>query len=146
MAQVQLDAISLAYQGIFPASAAVPTVDQLADEWAACLTTSYVALVDGSVVGTIALRPFPDDPSLGQLRRLHTAPAAWGLGIGSALHDFVLETLAGQGFSTAVLWVLEANERARSMYERRGWVPEPGARLKWKGLGVDEVQYRRPLP
>ncbi len=37
------------------------------------------------------------------------------------LHDEALRTLAAGGSTSARLWVLEDNARARRFYERRGW-------------------------
>jgi hypothetical protein len=42
-----------------------------------------------------------------------------------------------------VLWVLEANGRARRFYEREGWTLEGGTRTT--PLGPSEVRYRRTL-
>ena len=57
----------------------------------------------------------------GWLERLYTHPNAWGRGVGSRLHDEAVELIRGLGSSRCSLWVLEANERARSFYETRGW-------------------------
>ena len=55
------------------------------------------------------------------LERLYTRPNSWGSGVGSRLHDEAVELVRGLGSSRCSLWVLEANGRARSFYERRGW-------------------------
>jgi GNAT superfamily N-acetyltransferase len=57
----------------------------------------------------------------GLLYRLFVREAAWGTGVGSALHDAALEALRELGAKTATLWCLAGNERARIFYERRGW-------------------------
>jgi GNAT superfamily N-acetyltransferase len=61
----------------------------------------------------------PDPQACGG--ELHVLPEQWGHGIGSALHDGAIDPLAGGGYDTAWLWVLAANDRARRMYEHRGW-------------------------
>ena len=68
----------------------------------------------GELLGFAVLRP-------GWLERLYTHPNAWGRGIGSRLHDEGVELIRGFGSSRCSLWVLEANEQARSFYEHRGW-------------------------
>jgi GNAT superfamily N-acetyltransferase len=68
----------------------------------------------GELLGFAVLRP-------GWLERLYTHPNAWGRGVGSRLHDEGVEIIRGLGSSRCSLWVLEANERARSFYEHRGW-------------------------
>jgi GNAT superfamily N-acetyltransferase len=64
------------------------------------------------------------DPKFGEgeIVGLHVLPSEWGQRIGSALHDAALAMLSGEGHRTAGLWVIAANQRARRMYERRGWL------------------------
>ena len=58
----------------------------------------------------------------------------------------VVESLGGDGFRTATLWVLEDNPRARRFYEREGWQLDGGRR---EGRHLDaptlEVRYRITL-
>ena len=93
----------------------------------------------------MAARADPDEPDVGQIHRLYVAPETWGLGIGTRLHDEALTLLADRGFTTAGLWVLERNDRARRMYERRGWHRAVGATKEWPELGVFEVRYEKHL-
>jgi GNAT superfamily N-acetyltransferase len=58
--------------------------------------------------------------SRGQLNALYVLPGEWDSGVGSSLHDAAVAKLGELG-PEAWLWVLEANVRARSFYERRGW-------------------------
>jgi tRNA dimethylallyltransferase len=60
----------------------------------------------------------------GWLDGLYVVPAAWGNGVAARLHDEALRGIAAAGVSTARLWVLEDNTRARRFYERRGWRPD----------------------
>ena len=70
-------------------------------------------------------------------------PAAWGRGIGAALHDAFVEHLRATGFAGAVLEVWEANARARAFYAHRGWhddgVRRPGP------AGIDYLRLRLEL-
>jgi GNAT superfamily N-acetyltransferase len=59
--------------------------------------------------------------SPGWLKSLFVVPDEWGRGAGNALHDEAVRLLRAKE-ADARLWVLEANERARGFYERRGWV------------------------
>lgn len=52
---------------------------------------------------------------------LYVLPELWGSGVGARLHDAAVEILRGLGGVRSHLWVLEANSRARTFYERRGW-------------------------
>jgi GNAT superfamily N-acetyltransferase len=72
-----------------------------------------VALIDGEDRGfTIA--------GHGRLERLYVRPGAWGTGVAQALHAAAVETLREQGASSASLWCLVENARARRFYERQG--------------------------
>jgi ribosomal protein S18 acetylase RimI-like enzyme len=150
MADLHLRAVRVGYDGIFPADAPMPATCALRAGWQAALrpTGRSAVLVavgpSGEVTGTVAVRPFSEDPRLGQIQRLHVEPSVWGQGIGSALHDAGLARLRLFGFTAAVLWVLEGNVRARKMYERRGWALVHGARLVLCE-GVAEAQYRLDL-
>lgn len=90
--------------------------------WEAALrdeeTEVLVAERSGTPVGFATVSP-------GWLRNLFVVPAEWGRGTGGALHDAAIELLRGHG-TAAQLWVLEANERARQFYERRGWRDDGG--------------------
>src|SRR5947209_10211285 len=82
MALVHLNAVLTAYAGLFPADATHPTLAELRDEWVHALAEDRaVALVAevaaGIIVGTVVVRPDPDVPACGQLRRLHVAPSRW---------------------------------------------------------------------
>jgi RimJ/RimL family protein N-acetyltransferase len=48
-------------------------------------------------------------------------PRAWGTGVAQALHAAALAALREQGATTASLWCLVENVRARRFYERQGW-------------------------
>jgi hypothetical protein len=58
-------------------------------------------------------------------------------------HDAALDHLRLTGHRVVALWVLEANVRARSMYERWGWHATPARQSVY--AGVDEVLYLRDL-
>jgi GNAT superfamily N-acetyltransferase len=73
-----------------------------------------IAEVKGAPVGTVAVLP----PSL---ERLFVIPRYWGTGIGELLHGWAIATLRDARCQRAELVVLEANNRARNFYERRGW-------------------------
>ena len=105
-----------------------------------------VAVVDGRAVGVVLTGPDPDEPGAGHLARLYVHPDAWGRGIGTRLHSVALGDLAARGFPAATLWVLEENRRARAWYERLGWTQTERRLTTYAPAGIDDVQYRRPLP
>jgi GNAT superfamily N-acetyltransferase len=85
-----------------------------------------VFIVDG--VGYAAARP-------GHIEALYVVPHAWGGGFADELYAYVSE-IAGE---PATLWVLEANERGRRFWERRGWQPTGEVDT----TGATELKYAR---
>ncbi|HEX2292097.1 MAG TPA: GNAT family N-acetyltransferase [Gaiellaceae bacterium] len=80
--------------------------------------TVLVAELEARAAGFATFSP-------GWLRNLFVLPAAWGRGVGGALHDAGVAELRAQS-DKALLWVLEENARARRFYEARGWRPDGG--------------------
>lgn len=138
--------VAVAYREYFPDSPP-PTVAELHAIWAERLAdptaVALVACRAGQPVGSVMARADPDFPG-GQLVGLHVLPSEWGKGIGSGLHDAALAVLSEAGYHDAGLWVIAENNRARRMYERRGWVRCP--RFEQQAYGVIEARYRRELP
>lgn len=62
-----------------------------------------------------------DHAGVGQVVALYADPATWGCGAGRAVHRAGIDHLAARGLEEALLWVAEANERARSFYASEGW-------------------------
>jgi hypothetical protein len=77
--------------------------------------------------------------------RLDVAPHRWGSGIGSVLHDRMVELAAARGLATLNLWVLDQNRRARTMCERRGWHHVEGTKLVNDDPAVYDVHYELSL-
>ena len=123
--------------------AAVSRVQPFVDDetsWAV-RRRSYVETFDGGGFALIAeddeglagyamvrIHEGPDDSwalgdRYGEVWTLVVDEAARGAGIGSALLDAVDEALAAQGISGLVIGVMEGNDDARRLYERRGLVP-----------------------
>ncbi|HEX6416866.1 MAG TPA: GNAT family N-acetyltransferase [Acidimicrobiales bacterium] len=131
------------YEGIFPPDAPAPSLELLTERSRLAIAAQgYNTLVlvacptghDGQVVGTVAVAPDPDETSRAQLLRLYVDPGHWGRGIGRRLHDTALEHLRAAGYRVVVLWVLESNVRARSIYEGWGWRATPGHRSGHPGV------------
>lgn len=107
-----------------------------------------VAIGHGQVVGFAAFgrHEHGDDPSVGELYAIYLDPDHWGHGIGRALMDASVEGLRHDGYSSAILWVLETNERAKRFYEIAGWRPDGGKKSEERGdVELREVRYRRGL-
>jgi ribosomal protein S18 acetylase RimI-like enzyme len=91
------------------------------------------------------LTPAGSDGQVAELYALYVHPAWWSTGTGRALMDQVLAKVRAAGYASITLWVLQANARAQSFYQRAGFAPD-GARHVLDDLGgVIEVRYRRAL-
>jgi GNAT superfamily N-acetyltransferase len=151
MGTLWLHAALAGYEGIFPPEAPKPTAAALTERWRQAIArgpSATVALVAchgrrGALVGTVAAEIDRSGPYTAQVGRLYVDPDNWGCGIGRRLHDGVLEHLRARGQGVVALWVLEANTRARSMYERWGWRSTPDRQTVYPG--VDEIRYLRDL-
>jgi GNAT superfamily N-acetyltransferase len=146
IADIHWATVSVAYRLFFPGRP-MPSAGELREEWVSALAdptaVALLATVDGRPAGSVLARADRQFPA-GELHALHVLPSQWGHGIGSALHDGALELLAGAGYDTAWLWVIAANDRARRIYERRGWTPRSDIAQDY--LGAQELRYSRPLP
>jgi GNAT superfamily N-acetyltransferase len=112
---------------------------------------TIVAVSDGRVGGFANFGPTRDtDPGgtrVGEIPAIYVLPEAWGTGLGRALMTATLSQLAGCGFESATLWVLDTNARARRFYARAGWTADGSAKQDdIGGALVTEVRYGRPLP
>ena len=76
-------------------------------------------------------------------------PTAWGSGGAGALMSRCEEFLRDEGYRSAVLWVLRDNPRARSFYEKAGWIVTGQESAFAPGdpslFTVQEVQYETRL-
>ena len=131
LAAVHAEAIALAYAGIFDAGLPPPTADQLVGRWALLIATpgAWIALAeqDGVAIGMVGARPSLDAGSpagTGEIVGLHVGPAWWGRGVGRTLFDTAVDAAGRLGLAPLRLWALQANLRARHLYERRGWRPD----------------------
>ena len=108
-----------------------------------------VAEAPGGLVGVAQAGPARDadlDASTGQLAVLYVVPGAWDTGTGRALHDAALARLTSAGFTSAVVWMLATNDRARRFYLRRGWVRDRALRLQqFGGRVVLDHRFTRTL-
>ena len=149
LASVHRETVTFAYAGIFPPESKPPSLVSLVEEWRASFEdptfAAFLLEESGRAVGTVGIRSDPGPPGCGQLRKLHVLPDRWGSGLGSMLHDTAIEAMQGRSYARAGLWVLEANDRARSFYERRGWRLDPGRTLQLHGQGTLELRYELVL-
>jgi GNAT superfamily N-acetyltransferase len=109
-----------------------------------------VAAEDGAIAGFASFGPSRDDDTdprvTGEVFAIYADPDAWGTGTGRALMGGAIAELARLGYADAILWVLDANDRARRFYALAGW-EEDGARKTdgSRGFDITEIRYRRAL-
>ncbi|GAB3871102.1 GNAT family N-acetyltransferase [Terrabacter terrigena] len=105
-------------------------VDAPAERWRSRLTTVPLTLVARDATGVVGVvsgqRVGADEV---ELVSMWVAPAARGHGVARALIDGVVDWAAGQGRST-YLMVRSGNTRARTAYERAGFV-DTGVPQDW---------------
>jgi len=115
-------------------------------------------VLDGRVLGFAHCGPerIDEGESLtgrGEVFGFYLHPDAWGSGLAAALMLASEEALRSRGYTSAVLWVLRDNPRARTFYEKAGWA-WTGRETLWAGPQmpgvpkpdpIAEVQYLREL-
>ena len=79
------------------------------------------------------------------LRHLAVHPEHWGRGLATAAIDAALDGIRAGGRTSASLWCLRENHRARGLYERLGWQATGDEQeAAWPPYPV-EVRYRTTL-
>lgn len=101
---------------------------------------------DGAIVGFACFGPSRNEQGAGELSAMNVDPQRWRSGVGAALLEATTEGLQSMGFSRAVLWTGESNERARRFYEANGWHFDGQTKTDdVLGATVREVRYSRDL-
>ena len=68
------------------------------------------------------------DDQTGEVSAIYLLPEFLSKGYGKKLMDFGIGRLKALGYTRAVLWVLRDNPRARTFYEKYGFVPDGAER------------------
>jgi molybdopterin-guanine dinucleotide biosynthesis protein A/RimJ/RimL family protein N-acetyltransferase len=101
-----------------------PELDPDLVDPAAYYTAVWVALLDGDVVGSIALRDLGDATL--ELKRMYLREVCRGRGAGRRLLATALEWARANGATKIKLDTTESMEAARALYEANGFVRVPG--------------------
>jgi len=106
-------------------STADEALSRIEADWRAQLDglATFVAVIDGSDVGTVRGGPDDEDPETAYLLSMWVAPANRGAGVGDRLVATVIAWARSTGFTRLVLDVADHNEPARSLYRRSGFQP-----------------------
>lgn len=149
IARVHVASWQVAYRGIVP-DAVLDALDlrERAAQWEANLAqySRFVAIAraDGEVIGFCSSQPARDADldarAVAEITALYVEPAWFDRGIGRALLTSELPRLHCAGFERVVLWVLDANVRARRFYRAAGFAPDGGERRE---LGDLELRALR---
>jgi len=154
IAEIRVRSWQVAYRGIVPQGyldSMRPEAD--ADRRRSRLARSgdprqdAIGTLAGQAAGWVAYGPYRDDDEpireAGEVYAIYVHPDHWGRGVGQALIQYALGELHTGGLAPVLLWVLEANARARRFYEREGFRPD-GARHLFEiaGVRLPEVRYR----
>ena len=155
MAALHVRAWRAAYRAVVPAAfLAGLTVEERQAMWQRSLTAPEVAPGEriilvaegaGTVLGftTAGHARGDDELGLGELYSLNVDPPAWGQGAGRALLAAATAWLDTR-FDTSILWVVDGNQRARSLYERAGWAADGATKVEiYDGTSVSNCRYRR---
>ncbi len=156
IAEVHVASWRGAYRGLLPdETLAALDIEVRAARWMRSIVEGRYRLLvvegESGVYGFASIGRSRDPDAgdeVGELLGLYLHPDSWGLGLGRALHDSALETLRGEGFVVATLWVLAGNEQARRFYEHAGWRRDGSEKTDRIGelrTPVDEVRYRLAL-
>jgi GNAT superfamily N-acetyltransferase len=153
IAEVHVASWRAAYDGLIADEVlAGLSVDDRADYWATVTDGAggvAVAIADGTLAGFTAIGPNRDQDlsdEVGELYAIYLDPARWSTGVGHALHEAAIADLAGRGYRTACLWVLDGNARAIGFYERHGWVADGATKTDDRGAyALHERRFLRLL-
>jgi ribosomal protein S18 acetylase RimI-like enzyme len=104
---------------------------------------------EGPITGFVSFGPTRDDDlgtangeAVGEIVTFYLDPAAFGSGGADLLMSAALVALRAAGFTTAMLWVLGTNARARRFYERRGWRHDGTCKVHdWSAFVATDVRY-----
>jgi RimJ/RimL family protein N-acetyltransferase len=150
IADVHVRTWQAAYVHAFPPEVlAAITVDEREALWRRLLADEdvqvWVAEAEDDVVGFASAGEARDEEDVAELYAIYVLPDAWGGGAAHELMHAVIGWFLAEEYTTAVLWVLADNPRARRFYEREGWRAD-GERVETiRGVAVQETRYHLTL-
>ena len=102
---------------------------------------TWIAKLDGAVVGFAAFGASREEPGAGELYALYVLRDFQGQQIGRRLMQLCLEELSG--CKKVYLWALAANEKALGFYGRFGFHPDGTEKVLTLGTPVKGVRLVR---
>jgi GNAT superfamily N-acetyltransferase len=110
--------------------------------------TTAIAFDGDTEVGLLSFgfsRHIDVDEDTIELWRIYLVPESWGTGIGNELFNWGIDEVRRRGYKRVILWVLEANSRARRFYEKHGFTVDGRSIEADQGSNVNELLYIRDL-
>lgn len=103
-----------------------------------------IEFVDGTPHGIAAWSQNRQDanPRSAELICIHSLQDKWRRCYGSVMMQHLLAEMKQAGYTEVILWVFEANLRARNFYEKHGFILTD---RKKQDFGPTEVMYRKIL-
>lgn len=116
------------------------------ERWRSALVdrARFVAESGGEVVGTVG-GGASDVTGTAALTALWVAPSARGRGVGEALVNTVLAWAKDAGYEQVMLWVVEGNSAAESLYQRTGFGRTGSVQMVRPGDPRLEYEMSRPV-
>jgi ribosomal protein S18 acetylase RimI-like enzyme len=151
--RVQVETWRAAYRGLMPDDAvAAFDVEERRRMWRDGLaraprpgSATFVAELEGEVVGFASVGAARDEEDAGELYAIYLHPTCWDRGIGRALLERAEESMRSSGFTRAILWVMEGNERGERFYRAAGWERDDRKLDTFQGAEIAELRYRKAL-
>ena len=155
LAEIHIASWQAAYQDLLPADFLAGLSNELESrtgqwqDWLGVASERRKVLVgvDGDrVVGFAHVGPSGDKDlkasQVGELYAMYLDPGHYRQGWGSQLMDAVFAEMRDSGFVEGALWVMTANDAARSFYEGHGWQPDGKTADHCVGIAIPAVRYR----
>lgn len=104
----------------------------------------YIAYLNKQPMGMLVLGKSRDDEAnenMGEIESIYLLPEYWDKGYGKQLMDFAVNRLKELSYRMVTLWVLEENKRARTFYERYGFVFDGTKKKINIGKQLIEIRY-----
>jgi ribosomal protein S18 acetylase RimI-like enzyme len=156
IASVHVQSWQVAYRGHMPDELLDSLdVEKRANMWRELIEnpTKIILVAEENERGIIGFsatgssRDVDANPNTAEVSAIYVHPNQWAKGIGGALLSASFDQLRNHHFGQVTLWVLEANQRARSFYESFGFLPDGVSKEddQWKDFPVRELRYRLNL-
>jgi ribosomal protein S18 acetylase RimI-like enzyme len=153
VARVYVESWRWAYAGVLPQRYLEGlSAERQVPHWAALIgaktrAITWVAQDERGCCGMASVGPARSRlAGVGEVYTLYVSERAARQGVGRLLLAYGVAQLKATLHASAILWVLEDNQRARHFYERQGWSPDGARQIEQiAGMALSALRYRRAL-